>query len=225
MRKVYFTESQIKRLLGEDFMSYLPDEEDAAEVPENSYGTETTTSGKIDGKLTDTVCTDRIAKTRVAYSPYGRRNLYSMGNAPLAEGNKKKLDEVNQDLQNTQFNLGKNLKSAVQANAVAANGSDKLLNNMSREAQSGKGFNISSAYKRLRDLKKMATEDPQRFNRIGGNRLIATITNQIETAKGISKRSKETKKNVGIQNAFQKAGGTKQAGNGMAHTTKNSIFN
>jgi hypothetical protein len=219
MRKVYFTENQMKRLIGEDFESYLPQEVDASEVPDNSYGTEVSPSGKIDGEYTDNSWTDKVSKEIVPKGPYGRRYTYGGVVAGVCESVKKKLNETNQDLQNTQFNLTKNLKSDVTAMA-AANGGDKLLNNMSKEIQSGNGFNVKSAYKRLYDLKNMAKNDPERFKRINGQRLISVISNQLENAKGASKRSKESKKAVGMQNVYQKAGGTKQSGNGMAHSQK-----
>ena len=219
MRKVYFTENQMKRLIGEDFESYLPQETDAGEVPSNSYGTEVSPSAKIDGEYTDNSWTDRVSKEIVPNSPYGRRYPCTSVSAGICESSKKKLNETNQDLQNTRFNLTKNLKSDVMAMAASDSG-DKLINNMAQEIQNGDGFNTKSAYKRLYDLRNMAKNDPERFKRINGQRLISVISNQLENAKGASKRSKESKKAVGMQNAYQKAGGTKQSGNGMAHSQK-----
>ena len=67
MRRVLFTESQLKEALGEDFMSYLPNSSMAAEEPENSYGTEIGASDKnCDGIETDTITTDKIAQQTVA---------------------------------------------------------------------------------------------------------------------------------------------------------------
>ena len=103
---------------------------------------------------------------------------------------------------------------------AASDNGDKLMNNMAQEIQNGDGFNTKSAYKRLYDLRNMAKNDPERFKRINGQRLISVISNQLENAKSASKRSKERKKAVGMQNAYQKAGGTKQSGNGMAHSQK-----
>ena len=212
MRRVYFTESQVRGMLGEDFMTYLPKETQASETPENSYGTQTATSGKIDGELTNPVCTDRVAKERMPAAPFGRRHLYAYPGTGLYESN--------QDLENTRFNLGRNLKDTVVSAASNDNG-DKLLNNMAKEAESGKGFSTNSAYKRLHDLETMRVNDPERFKRINGNRLMRNISSQLEAAKGVSKRSKELKKDMGMTNAFQKAGGIKQSGNGQAHTKKN----
>lgn len=219
MRKVYFTENQMKRLIGEDFQAYLPQETDASDAPDNSFGTETAPSDKYDDEYTDNSWTDEYSKRIVPKGPYGRGYMYPTVGSGIYESCKKKLNETNQDLQNTQFNLTKNLKSDV-VSMAASDGGDKLLNNMAQEIQSGSGFNTKSAYKRLHDLRDMAQNDPERFKKINGQRLISVISNQLENAKGASKRSKEAKKAVGIQNTYQKAGGTKQAGNGMAHTKK-----
>ena len=91
MRKVLFTESQLKGILGENFGTYLPKKGYAAENPDNSYGTEVSlTDNDLDNNPVDTVTTDKIAKSRVCAIPRLRRiaeceeklkGLYPDGNA------------------------------------------------------------------------------------------------------------------------------------------------
>ena len=212
-RKIIVAESQIDRLLGEGFMSYLENKEDANEAPPNEYGTEAFTDGKdANGDDMKSPCTDRVARERYPRNPFS----YWNGTRGFALGGRV-MTEDNQDLMGRQFSVNAPLKKEIQANAKDSG--DKLLNNMADE----KSFNIKTAYKRRHDLNKMKAENPEEFKATGRDRILRDISNQIENAKGLSKSNKETKKNAGIDNAFQKPGGTKNSGNGKAHTTKNPI--
>lgn len=208
MRKVLFTESQLKSILGENFDTYLPKSGYAAENPDNSYGTEVSlTDNDLDNNPVDTVTTDKIAKTRVCAIPRLRR---------IAE-DKKKLDEENRDLIGHSYNLGKSVNGMID-DMANQNPNDKLLQNMSNE----KNMKHGTAKKRKHDLEQMKKNDPQRFQTINGNRLLKNIDGKLDTDRNISKSHKEFKRDIlGYSNAFQKEGGTK---NGASSSIKNNVM-
>ena len=211
MRRVLFTESQLKEALGEDFMSYLPNSSMAAEEPDNSYGTEIGTSDKnCDGIETDTITTDKIAQQRSPRFPIWRAST------GLHES-KKKLNETNQDLTDMgkTFNLGKKLNNSIQQTAND-NPNDKMLSNMAND----ENMTANCAYTRNNRLEHMKHDDPERYKRINGERLQKVLQDKLDNAKGISKSRKETKAAAGLPNAYHKEGGTRNVGNGMAHSQK-----
>ena len=196
MRKVIFTESQLKGILGENFDTYLPKAGYASEQSPIGYGTEVTLGdNNSDGDPNDTVTTDRIAKSRTPAIPMFRR---------ISES-KKRINEENQELINHTYNLGRNLNNTIDAIA-SQNPNDKLMQNMSNEKNMAHG----TAKKRKHDLEAMRTEDPVRFQNINGERILKSIDQKLKTDRDISKNHKEFKRDVlGNTNAFQKAGGTK----------------
>lgn len=216
MRRIYLTESQLETILGEDFTSYLPNESDSSEDPENSTGYEVAISDKdANGELSDTPTLDKIAKERfpMNYFRLGA-GTYTNGAHALEEG---ELNETNQDLVQKQFRLSNKNKQNVQSLNQKTNGNDRLVNNMANETS----FNIKTLYKRRYDLKKMRSENPERFAQINGAKLLMDIENQLDIAKKTSANTKKTKSNMGMNNVYQKAGGTKSVGNGQAHSKKN----
>ena len=207
MRKVIFTENQLKHILGENFDSYLPKSGYASENPENSYGTEVTVSDNgSNGDPMDTCTTDKIAKSRTPSISLFRR---------ISES-KKKVNEENQELMSHQYNLGKGINNQIDALA-AQNPNDKLLQNMSNN----KNMEHSTAKKRKHDLEAMKKENPERYASINGDKLLKSINGKLETDRNISKSHKEFKRDVlGYTNAFQKEGGTK---NNASPTTNNNV--
>lgn len=208
MRKVIFTENQLKTILGENFDNYLPKNGYAAESPENSYGTEVSLSDNdINNNPVDTVTTDRIAKSRTCAIPRFRR---------IAES-RKQLDEENHELMGHSYNLGKNVNNAID-NIADQNPNDKLLQNMSNE----KNMKHGTAKKRKHDLEQMKKENPQRFQNINGKRILKSINDKLNTDRDMSKNHKQFKKDIlGYSNAFQKEGGVK---NGNPNMVKNNMF-
>ena len=198
MRRVIFTESQLKSILGENFDTYLPKKDFAEENPENAYGTQVSLTGKDSkGDPIDTVATDRIAKSRTPSIGRFRR---------ISENDE--LNEENQELVNHQYNLGMKMNNQIDAMA-AQNPSDKLLQNMSND----KNMKHGTAKKRKHDLEVMQNEDPVRFQSIGGKKILNGIDRKLKNDMDVSKNHKEFKKNVlGYTNAYQIEGGQKNTG-------------
>lgn len=212
MRKIILTEAQLKKIMGEDFTSYLPNSLDQGAEPENSELTQIGTVGKIDGERGTAVTTDKIAKSRCPKYPVWRTT------SGLAE--EENLNEENQDLVNmgNTFNMGKNVNAMV-SNVSNANPNDRMMKNIANDPN----MNASTAYTRINRLKKMKVEDPARYVNIGGDKLLKTLQDKIEAAKKSSASKKQVKAASGMNNAYQKEGGTKQVGNGKAHTPKSSV--
>jgi hypothetical protein len=210
MRKVRFNENQIKRLLGEDFMSYLPDSMDGAEQPATSYGTEVSVADKnVDGEEDTIVTGDDFAdaQTQQSWRPWFSTSTRGLYGAPP-------LFEMNQDFTNRKFSIGRKIKD----NLAGLKG-DRMAKNMADTAN----MPVGTLYSRLNRLRKMKDEDPQRYTKMGGDSLVRNLERQIESAKNGSASSKKLKRDMGNANAYQKAGYTKQSGNGRAHTLKTGV--
>lgn len=199
MKKVIFTENQLKRIIGEDFTSYLPNEFDAKDVPDNSYGTEITTSDKLEnGEMGDMPTTDKIRRMKSTQGPFTGYFGRTYG----------RIYEDNQDLVNNRFGINSTIRQDIE-NSANEEEKKKFL----------KPCGYKATYKRIYDLKNKAKETPEEFTDID-RRVLKDYENQLETQKNISKRQKETKANIGMTNVYQKAGGTKTSNNGKAHTKK-----
>ena len=209
MRTVLLTESQLKSLFGENFMSYLENTDTGVEEPNNSYGTEVGLSNKdVDGRQGEQPVTDKIGNVRAfGYPIWG-----GMGSRTVPM---RGLDEANQELRNNghTYSMGQNMNQDIQNMARNGQGG-KMAQNIANE----KGMTIDAAYMRLKRLKDMKEQDPQRYQAMQGDRMCAILQNMINTAKKSSASAKKTKAMAGQSNVYQKEGGTKVSGNGMAHS-------
>lgn len=208
MKRILVTEAQLRKIMLNEFTTYLPNKGESMK-PEFNSGEEVMTNPVGD----QATVLDKVAKQRQSSNHLMRR----VGGS-LRECEKKTLDEANQDLvgRGKSFNVGMKTGQMIDSAAKADSG-DKLMQNMSSE----NGATSSAMYMRRKRIMDMKENDPERYNRIGGKQIVRDITNTLKNAKDLSRSSKEVKKAAGIENAFQKAGGTKQSGNGMAHTKKN----
>lgn len=210
MRKIIISESQFKHIVGEsdDLGGYLTDTGDYAKEPATSYGEEVSVSDKNDdGDETDVVTADKIAKERAPKYPIWRAQTGMM--------------ESNQDLANSgkSVSFGKNTNMGL-ASVSNANPNDKMVKNMVNNHQ----MTTNAAYTRNNRLNQMRKNDPERYARIGGKVLQRQIQSQLNAKKAVSRNRKQAQKNMGNGNAFQKEGGMRNSGNGMAHTPKIDPF-
>lgn len=208
MRKVIFTENQLKKILGENFDTYLPKAGENSETPDNANLDTVMLTGKdSNGEPFEPPITDKIRKERTPALPFFRR---------ISENSE--LNEENHELVGHQYNLGRNTNAQIDALA-AQNPNDKLLQNMSND----KNMKHGTAKKRKHDLEVMKAENPERFNMIGGNKILKGINNKLNNDMKMSKDHKYFEKDVlGKTNVFQKEGGTKNNG-GEANTKKDGV--
>jgi hypothetical protein len=92
-----------------------------------------------------------------------------------------KLEERNQYLDDKRFRLAKNTNKVV--SDAAKDGSDKMMNHMA----ANKNIRLKTLYTRRYRLNRMRTEDPERFKRINGEKILKDISDTIERAKGMGK--------------------------------------
>ena len=62
--------------------------------------------------------------------------------------------------------------------------------------------------------------EPEHYQMICGDKLKPWVDNSLKSFTGSIQRDKENRSSMGQSNVFQKAGGTKNSGNGQAHTQK-----
>lgn len=190
MKKILFTENQLKHILGEDFISYLPSMVDSSDYPSDS---EVANGGEVITKDTDgneTPTLDKISKEKTPNHPFFRRTTY--GTYCESNNSKKKvLTERNKELDGKKFHLGKGTQEIID-DMASSQSNDKMINNMSNE----KGATINSYYVRLNRLNKMKKEDPERFNKINGKKLINNIKGVINNAKNVANTVSDLKQDA-----------------------------
>lgn len=185
-KRVIFTESQLKKILGEDFTSYLDKSDNGCDFPADSnVATGTEVTGNVPGEPTPTL--DTYAKEKTMTNPYMRRGTYRA----VYESVKKKLNERNQALDNTKFRLGKQTNNMV--NKLSSNNpNDKMINNMANE----KDTSLASMYTRRRRINQMKNDNPQRYQQINGKQLEKSLTDKIENAKTVGSSLNTVKNNI-----------------------------
>lgn len=211
MRKVIFTESQLKQLLGEDIGAYLGDK--LNDIPQNSYGTEVNTSDNIDGVHGIEPTNDKIGGEKVAGHPFLRRSNYGIA----CESKKKSLNEANKDLVNKSLRFPPNIRMELQYALNNADKSSTSYKRLSNLVNSDK-ITTNEAYRILNDFQNVSYDKQS----VIPNSVISWLKQQLNTMTSISRSQKETKQKLGMDNAFQQPGYTKNKGNGMAHTNKNN---
>ena len=81
-------------------------------------------------------------------------------------------------------------------------------------------------YNEMKRLKSFfdreAKNDPNNYNLIGGKDMEQWVQNSLKSYRGAVATDKASKSAMGFENVYQKAGGTKNVGNGQAHTKKNN---
>lgn len=182
MKRVFFTEKQMKNILGETFVSYLNTstnvyDMDIKSLP-NTGGEITTKQPGSEGNPT----LDKISSQRTNY-PFYRASTFG------------KMYERNQNLDDKKFKLGKKMNNEIDY-LSKINGDDILLKNMSNDEE----CSLNCLYVRKNRLNKMKTEDPERFNRINGVEILNNITNTIEQAKKTAKTGKSNIIDKNIKN-------------------------
>lgn len=140
MRKVLFTEAQLKYVLGEDY-KYIDNSSDmmGKEVPENGFGTQVFTDNTaVDNDDTDVTTTDNIASKKVAGSRLFRRSSYG-AICEDGEGHNVDNDKVN----------GYGFKSNQFVNNVASNTNREAITNMAKGNQTVNALEVKAS--RLKD--------------------------------------------------------------------------
>ena len=211
MKKVRFTESQMKHILGERYGTYL-DSDSGSEVSDISYGTQVAVSDKnADGEYTDVLPSEKVR--RVPVSPFAR-NRYFGG---MTENRMQRLNEINSDFENEDLIFPREISTELAYALQRANIEDTGYKRLHNMVETGR-VSASDAYRILHDY-----DNNKNYSKksIIPRRAINWIRQNIKTLENTSRQHKEIKRAMGDNNAFQKSGGTRNNG-GKAHTQKTS---
>ena len=179
MKKILFTEGQLKYILGEaETFIYLDkgDQGCDASIKSNvDTGTEVSTN---DLDADEFPTTDTVADMEKRSHPFFRNSGYGV----QFESKKKDLNEQNHQLVGKTFRLGK--KTNQKIDAIAANNpGDKMVNNMAKN----KDATANCLAVRQTRLKQMKQEDPERYNNINGNEIKKAIDDRLGIARSATK--------------------------------------
>jgi hypothetical protein len=77
--------------------------------------------------------------------------------------------------------------------------------------------------KRLKNyFEKQGKKDQNAYNLLGGAKMEQWVQNSLKSYRGAIETDKANRSAMGQENVYQKAGGTKNSGNGKAHSKKNN---
>ena len=221
-KKVIFSQSQLNEIIGGD-VTYL----DAADKDFREFGgyNEVSVGGKdgLNKKDADPVVSDRIANAM------GRGdNWFTVSRAKTLgvavpvycskENEGSVLSESNSELEGQRFTLDPTTKQQLACVHGNGKGSGRLENILKDGSVS---YTEATTLKNLMDK---LSPDSEEYKNMGGKPLHDFINRTLQNKTGIIKRGKENMRNLGFENQFQKAGGTKESGNGQAHTSKVKYF-
>lgn len=167
MRKVIFTEEQIKKIVGEDVADYLNNIDNAGEVPDNAYGTEVFVNNVDKDSEDNVTTTDRVARHKNRSNSGGR--LFARSRT-FESVNESSFDDTRTR------NFGKNAKENILNGA--GEGAGKMLNNLANDINNG-GTRNNTNQVRLSRLRKQAKEDPITFMKNGGKQTLKALEDSV----------------------------------------------
>ena len=204
MRKVIFTEDQLKNILGEGYDNILN------EINKDINRSDKVTASPITDDNDEYDCgpigADKYAKEIPNGNlPYGRAMGGSGIQWPLGES-KKKLNEVNRDFANRDIYMPQEILDKYEMPKV-----DCTLAHVKQDGY----ISPANAYKEISEFNKGLNTLPEE--------IVKWLQRQLNILEYTSEQRKACKKQRGENNAYQKAGGQRQSGNGRAHTNKPKI--
>lgn len=218
-RTVIFTKRQIIEAIEAD-SSYFDD--DNMDYQGYNGHTEVSTGGKTSNKK-DAVpfTTDKFASELSPNAGFMKNRVNRA--IPINCGKKKvNLTEENSEGENRTWKMPDDVYTQLQYNASNYNG-DKNADGWDRLNNLIKNPNIS--YDEMRRLKNFfdnhAKDEVEHYKLICGDKLKPWVNNSLKSFTGSIASDKENRSNMGELNVYQKAGGTKDSGNGQAHTSSN----
>lgn len=217
-KTIIITEQQLEKILGETFV-YT--NKTNSGFPEYNGHTEVSVDGKVsDEEHGEPVTTDDIAKNLAKRDQWVGRGKIAVN---CSVDKKKILKEENSAAVNKTWYIPDDIYMVLLENKKnydgnrAAKGWDRLNNLIENR-------NVSyGEMKRLKNFfENEGKTDSFQYNLLGGNRMYQWVKNSLNSFRTAVSNDKANRKAMGFQNVYQKAGGTKQSGNGQAHTKKNN---
>ena len=220
-KTIIISERQLNEILGAD-SSYLDNME--GDFKEFNADIEVSAGGKLSNKtdskpITGDEYTSMLSKT-YGFNGTSRHQPLVMN---CSTDKKKVLSENVPMGQGRTWTIPDELYSQLQNNCQmyrgdrSAAGWDRL-NNLVKQ----KNINYGEM-KRLKNFfDKDGKNDPNNYNLIGGQQMEQWVQNSLKSYRGAVETDKASRAAMGFDNVYQKAGGTKNSGNGQAHTKKNN---
>lgn len=215
-RKVYMTEDQLNEIING---SYLDDYSSDGNIKDAGY-TEVTTNPVKGG---EPVTADQYAKERGARDIYMGRYRDHGGVYPAAGAltleEKKTLDEVADNVKNKRYKVSGPLRDRMMRNYQSTNG--RTIGTKRLEKLLGdEGASENYLSNLLSDIKsgKVSQEEVQL---LGGADFVRWMNQNIKNRQTADAGIKKTQHDMGMENVYQKAGGTRDGG-GTAHSPKNN---
>lgn len=221
-KTIIISERQLYEIVGAD-PSYLDSME--GDFKEYNAGIETMVGGKLSDKSdADPLTTDDL--TQMLSKTYGSSTVMQQEprtincsknvkkktlseNSPMGQGKTWVIpDELYGQLQNN--------SQMYQGDKNAA-GWDRLKNLIGqRNVKYGE-------MKRLKNyFETQGKKDQNAYNLLGGAKMEQWVQNSLKSYRGAIETDKANRSAMGQENVYQKAGGTKNSGNGKAHSKKNN---
>ena len=223
-KTIILSERQINEVLGAN-SAYLDaaGAKDFKEFPGAEVSAEVNSSEE-DGKP---VTTDKIANSLSVKDGFWRTRggqRGGIGSLNCSKESKKKILESNSDLEGRFFSLDpstynelvKTYNDSVSSfDAKGRQTLEKIIKDKGLEYT-----NATTIKSRLDKLKKDSAE----YSELGGRALHRFLNMTLTNATTAIEADKQRRKNNGEENVFQKAGGTKDSGNGEGHFEKTNII-
>jgi hypothetical protein len=221
-RTIIITERQLKEIVGAD-SAYLDSTDNDLDVPRGH--TETFADGgpldKIKGRGRNVTGDEKVKNT--AKNPSWSNRGVSRGLPLTCSKKKTKIVEANREGENKTWRIPDDIYKSLKTNASSFNGDKNAsgwdrLNNLIN--------NPDVSYDEMRRLKNFfdnkSKNEPDHYQMICGDKLKPWVDNSLKSFTGSIERDKANRSSMGQSNVYQKAGGTKNSGNGQAHTPKAS---
>lgn len=207
-KTVIFTKQQLHEILGTN-MTYL----DNADSDFKENGNNEVYSGeKLPSQDADPFTTDKLAKMRVV--DYGPWVPGGRGDARIGNVYQRGLYESNSDLEGTFIEMDPETSKKMTA-AKGSAGANAVKNGRMTYT------NATTIKTEMEKLKAAGDEQSmKKFQAMGGDIFLDKIRKALDNKTALVKRDKKNRADMGMKNVYQKPGGTKNSGNGMAHTKK-----
>ena len=214
-RKLYITEDQLNEILNG---SYLDDSSSDGNV--SDIGLDKVTTNPVKGGKG--VTSDEFANDQCR-SVFMGRYRDSMGVIPavgaLTNEEKKKINEVADGVKTKRYKVSGPLRDRMMKNYQSTNGRtigtkrlEKLL--------SDEGATENYLSNLLSDIRSGSVSQEE-VELLGGKDLVDWMSRNIKNRQSMDAGIKKTQQELGVQNVYQKPGGSRNTG-GSAHTKKNN---
>ena len=201
MRKVIFTENQLRNILGEKYESIIAEIDGDVNRADKTYTKSTieTDDSRDDcGPVTDKAGKETIGRNSIMFP--------TIRYSTMTENKKKLKEGVNRDFAKQNIYIPQNILEKYDMPQKEC-----TLSHVLRD-----GFiSPQNAYKEISEYKKGLNTLPKE--------MITFLQNHLNMLEYSSKQRKQNMASRGVENVYQKAGGTKNSGNGKSHTKKNNF--